>query len=56
MKKDYLKPTMEVVEVQLSDCIAGSIQVSSGKVNLQEVDSSDNSDQLSVWGDGSSNF
>lgn len=56
MKKDYLKPTMEVVEVQLSDCIAGSIQVASGKVNLQEVDSSDNSDQLSVWEDGSSNF
>lgn len=56
MKKDYLKPTMEVVEIQLSDCIAGSIQVASGKVNLQEVDSSDNTEQLSVWGDGTSNF
>lgn len=24
MKKDYLKPMLEVVEIQLSDCIAGS--------------------------------
>lgn len=29
-KKNYLKPTIEIVEVQLSDCIAGSTGVSVG--------------------------
>lgn len=38
MKKDYLKPTMEVVEVQLSDyCAAGSINVERGKTSHYEM-------------------
>lgn len=37
MKKDYLKPRLEVVEVQLSDCIAGSaIEVEGGKIKHVE--------------------
>lgn len=40
MKKDYLKPMMEVVEVQLSDyCAAGSgITVPRGKTAHYELD------------------
>lgn len=37
MKKDYLKPMMEVVEVELSDCIAGSINVSKGTTGHTEI-------------------
>lgn len=37
MKKDYLKPIMEVVEVQLSDCIAGSVNVTKGKTAHYEM-------------------
>ena len=37
-KKDYLKPTIEIVEIQLSDCIAGSsIIVDEGKVKHVET-------------------
>lgn len=39
MKKSYVKPMMEIVEVQLSDCIAGStgVNVEVGKVTHSEV-------------------
>lgn len=37
MKKEYVKPTMEIVEVQLSDCIAGSVNVIGGKAASYEL-------------------
>lgn len=39
MKKKYVKPMMEIVEVRLSDCIAGSndVRVDAGKVTHSEV-------------------
>ena len=39
MKKDYVNLKVQVVEVQLSDCIAGSVgpQVKEGTMEVDEV-------------------
>lgn len=41
MKKDYVNLKVQVIEVQLSDCIAGSIPVlrnTKGRSSIHEVD------------------
>ena len=51
MKKNYVKPTMEIVEVQLSDCIAGSgsTKVSIGIVNHQQIVDNASLGSTSKW-------
>lgn len=51
MKKDYVKPKMEIIEVQLSDCIAGSgpVSVERGVVNTQQIVDNATLGNASAW-------
>lgn len=55
MKKDYVSLKMQVVDVQLSDCIAGSIgpnsdfSVTEGSTDITEINNTGGSINFGTW-------
>ena len=51
MKKKYVSLKMQVVEVQLSDCIAGSINftVTEGTTDITEINNMNGSISFGTW-------
>lgn len=51
MKKDYVSLTVQVVDVQLSDCIAGSsnFTVTEGTTDITEINNNGGSISFGSW-------